>query len=154
MADKKVTEAVEEAVPEEISTSSIMQELLTEVKRLRDEQAQSEARFKADLDAARAEALQAAVDQFAPKPMADWIDPRTDHPATLEVKLDAMERQAKENGTTFDRERTSRILRGLPVEDLNKFKYMGRAFDSQEEMEAYRDKVEQERERTVGRYPR
>lgn len=142
---------------DELSSQTIMQQLLDEVKRMRAEQEETKAQFERELAAARAEsaeAKQAAIDAFQPQPMADWIDPRSDHPATIEEKLFAMERQAKENEQPFDKERTRRVLMGLPVEDLNKWVYMGHAFDTEEEMEAYKLKVTSERERTVGRYPR
>lgn len=52
----------------------------------------------------------------------NFVDLRENRPGTLEEKLNAHERAAKRNKEKdFDRERTRRILLGLPVQDLNPY---------------------------------
>lgn len=144
-------------VAEAIDSNAVLKELLEEVRRLREEADSSRESFQQDLDAARAEAAaarRASMDAFAPKPDASWIDPRTDRPGNIEEKLDAYERQALEFGEKFDRERTRRSLLGLPIENPNPWVWNGRAFETEEALEDYKSKIELERERTIGKYPR
>lgn len=159
MTEKKTTE---QAVAE-IDQAAILKALLDEVRQIKADRDADKAKFEEELAAARAVADSAVAkaaevkndDPYRPNALPEGsIDPRTDHPAGLNEKLDCMETLTRENGQPFDRERTRRALLGLPVEDINKFVYQGHAFETQEELDAYVKKVEDEKIATIGKYLR
>lgn len=157
---KKTEEAAQ--TPEEavaaVDPTAVLAELLAAVKSLKDEQAEQKAAWaaeKANL-VAQLETVknEGARDINKPNVLPEnAIDPRTDHPEKdIEVKLDCMAAIAELNGDDFDRERNRRILLGQPVEDLYPFRFNGRVFDTEADMEEYKERLGVEQARSLGKY--
>ena len=147
----------------------VLAQVLAELREMRANQTEMELSFAQEreamsqrLQSAEDTARKAAIAQdmmvegaHSMTPEVTQLSLRADHPEkNIEVKLDIMSKRAKENGDGFDRERTRKVLMGEPVEDLNRWVFMGHAFDSEVQMEAYKDKVKRELEQDAGRYPR
>lgn len=159
-----MTDAPEKTVEQaeaELDQASILRELLASVNSLKEEQNRQKAVFeqeKAELTAKLEAATTVNAGDPALHPNAappGMIDPRTDHPETnIEAKLDCMEAVAELNNIAFDRERQRRGLLGIKGEDDNLFVYNAHAFETQEQLDAYKERVEREKDRTTGKYPR
>lgn len=131
----------------------IMQEVLSQLKSMRQELSAKDEKIQ-QLETAQAQAVTAARNATMPNiAMEGWIR-GTDRPAPLEEKLNVMEQQAAERGEPFNKDRTRKILKGEPVEDANRWTFMGHAFDTEEEMNAYKNKALEEKDRVVGKFPR
>ena len=147
---------------EAVDAAAILQALMGEIKQMKADRDADRQQFAEELaeaqraaEAAVARAAATVVDPLRPSVLPEnAIDPRTDHPATIQEKLDCMERMAEENEQPFDRERTRRSLMGLPVEDNIPFRFNGRAFDTEAELDAYKQKIEDEKLATIGKYLR
>lgn len=153
------------AVPIEVESSTILNQLLEQVQQLQRRLEQQEFKYREETEElqerlreaeARTKAIQSELKPDGAGSMTTEVTQvllRNDRPETnIERKLDIMERLARENNQPFDRDRTRRVLLGLPVEDANRYVYMGHAFESEEEMQAYKEKVQSEITRTAGKY--
>ena len=145
-----------------VDPTEILQALMAEIQQMKADRETEKQQFSEELaeaqrkaDAAADAASRTIVDPVRPNVLPDnAIDPRTDHPASISEKLDCMEVSARENGQPFDRERTRRVLIGLPVEDLYEFRLGYRVFDSQAELDAFKQKMEDEKIATIGKFLR
>lgn len=99
--------------------SEVLAAILEEMKGMRaelDEKAGENDRLKTEVEAARATAADPKT-RVLPPPDA-WIEVRGDGPERdVNRKLDALQRSAEWDNEEFDRERTKRVLLGLPVDD-------------------------------------
>lgn len=114
-------------------------------------------RLRAEVAAATAAAQRAASDP-ATRPMAApdaWVEVRGDGPErNVDRKLDAMQRSAELENEPFDRERTRKILLGLPVDDIQFLcETCGTAPEPQTQaaFEAHQSKHELEAGRVIGK---
>jgi hypothetical protein len=147
---------------ESVDSTAILLTLMDEIKQMRAEREADKQQFAEELGQAKLAADNAAraavatiVDPLRPSILPDnSVDPRTDRPGTLEEKLNCLAVLAEENKQPFDREMTRRSLLHLPVEEVNKYVVNGHAFDTEEAMEAYKDKIETEKVATLGKYLR
>lgn len=155
------TQTPEQKAVTAIDPNTVLAQLLEAVQGLKAEQERQRGQFeaeKANLVAQLETVKHDAVANAAGRPRIlpeNAIDPRTDHPEkNIEVRLDCMQAVAELNNVPFDRERQKRSLMGLPVEDPEPFRWNGRAFATQEEMDEYIAKADREKAATMGKYVR
>jgi hypothetical protein len=151
-----------------VDPAAILRELLDTVRELKANREEDLSRFSAEKAELEERLSDAEATANAAKRTAELNDEagsmtpdvspvalHADHPERdVEKKLDIMARQAKENGADFDRDRTRKVLLHQPVNDINKFVFMGHAFEDEIAMDVYKDKVRRELEATAGKYPR
>jgi hypothetical protein len=154
-----MTEETKVLTPEAVDPNVVLAQLLEAVQSLKVDQERQKAEFerdKANLVAQLETVKHDAASNAAGAPRVlpdDAIDPRTDRPETnIEVKLDCMAAIAELNNEPFDRERNHRIMLGLPVEELYPYRFGGKVFEDEAEMDAYKEKLEVEKARTLGKF--
>lgn len=150
----------EQAAVAAVDANAVLAELLSAVQELKADRDRDKAEFardKATLEAQLAAQKAEPADPYRPAVAPPgMINIAGDGPELdFEKKLDGMEAVAEYNGVAFNRERVRCSLLGLPyAEDPIEFFFNGRVFESQAEMDAYVARMEHEKERTLGKYPR
>jgi hypothetical protein len=149
-----------EQVVSAVLDSSIVQQLLDEVRNLREQLERKDDQFNQVRAELEQRLREAETSQSKDIPLGtgtmtpDFIHIQlNDRPETdIERRLRIMEEEYRRFGMSFDRDRVRRILLGLPVDPETKWIYNGHAFDTEEEMLAYKERAEKELSRVTGKY--
>ena len=122
-AKKKTTAPANDtavATPAKSGADDVLNAILAEMQGLRSRVEKAEEQ-NVELVAKLASSSQAALDiaNRPPSMPSAWVEVRGDGPErNVERKLDAMQASADDNKEEFDRDRTRKILSGIPVNDI------------------------------------